>query len=58
MEIEFTKPLDPRVGWEAESYYVEQWPFDLRRQMDPTRSGDTTPVKSASVSVDRRRVFI
>ena len=27
LEIEFTKPLDPRCGWDPESYYVEQWPF-------------------------------
>ena len=57
-EIEFTKPLDPRVGWEAESYYVEQWPFDVEKQMAPARDGVRYPVKSASVSADRTQVFL
>jgi hypothetical protein len=58
LQIEFTKPLDPRAGWEADSYYLEQWPFDLSKGMSPTRDGATTPVKSASVSSDRRHVFL
>jgi hypothetical protein len=57
-EIEFTKPLDPRVGRDPESYYVEQWPFDVAKGKPPTRDGRTTPVKSASVAPDRRRVFL
>ena len=57
-EIEFTKPLDSRVGWEAESFYVEKWPFDLEKQQSPTRDGVRYPVKSASVSADRMRVFL
>ncbi|MBU0640306.1 MAG: DUF1080 domain-containing protein [Planctomycetes bacterium] len=106
-EIEFTKPLDPRCGWEADSYYIEQWPFRLssdeatERRSDggqeaepeaqarvsattgqraaeretlagasgsdgiaadgaspPTRDGVRYPVKSASVSADRKRVFL
>lgn len=57
-EIEFTKPLDPRVGWEPESYYVEQWPFDVQQGRLPKRDGIVYPVKSASVSPDRRRVFL
>ena len=56
-EIEFTKPLDPRVGWDPESYYVEQWPFDTQKKT-PLRDGSTTPVKSASVSPDRKKVFL
>jgi len=58
LELEFTKPLDPRVGWEAESYYIEQWPFDLAQGRGPVRDGTTTAVKSASVSPDRRKVFL
>lgn len=58
LEIEFTKPLDPRVGWNPESYYLEQWPFDASRGTAPTRDGSTTPVKSASVSPDRQRVLL
>jgi hypothetical protein len=81
-EIEFTKPLDPRIGWEADSYYVEQWPFGdaAGSSVQPGRSGDANgaseprpsgrdssppyrdgiryPVKSASVSPDRRKVFL
>lgn len=80
-EIEFTKPLDPRVGWEADSYYVEQWPFggrhdgtEARRHegadgsksepeaqakvTPPRRDGVRYPVKSASVSADRKHVFL
>ncbi len=58
LEIEFTKPLDLRVGWEADSYYVEQWPFDAEKGAGPTRDGSSLPVKSASVSEDRRHVFL
>jgi cytochrome c len=58
LEIEFTKPLDPRCGWEAGSYYIEQWPFDNAHGAGPTRDGAVYPVKSASVSADRNRVFL
>ncbi|MFH1747649.1 MAG: family 16 glycoside hydrolase [Planctomycetota bacterium] len=58
LEIEFTQPLDERVGWDTESYLIEQWPFDLDGGASPRRDGTTTPVKSASVSADRRRVFL
>ena len=109
-EIEFTKPLDPRVGWEADSYYVEQWPFSVEgtqagrqegtearrhagtqerrhagtearrragteqksgatagvrsepdaqaRGSAPQRDGVRYPVRSASVSADRKKVFL
>ena len=71
-EIEFTKPLDPRGGWEPESYYVEQWPFNLKSEISdstsepeaqarahaPRRDGIRYPVKSASVSADRKTVFL
>ncbi len=58
LEVVFTKPLDPRVGWDPESYYVEQWPFDIERGKPPRRDGVVYPVKSASVSADRKTVFI
>lgn len=58
LEIEFTQPLDPRVGWEAESYYIEQLPFSLDKAQPPRRDGVEYPVKSASVSPDRQRVFL
>lgn len=58
LEIEFTKPLDPRVGWERESYYVEQWPFDWEGGVGPVRDGVPVPVQSASVLGDRTKVFL
>jgi cytochrome c len=57
-EIEFTWPLSQRVGSDPESYYVEQWPFDLGKGVQPHRDGVVYPVKSASVSADRRKVFL
>jgi len=80
-EIEFTKPLNPRCGWDPESYYIEQWPFETAsdeegesepgasatgqseseaqaRAHPPQRDGIRYPVKSASVSPDRRKVFL
>lgn len=57
VELEFTQPLDPRCGWEADAYYVEQWPFDGKGGA-PARDGSTIAVKSASVSADRKRVFL
>jgi hypothetical protein len=61
-EIEFTKPLDPRCGWEPDSYYIEQWPFDLESEIPecrvPHRDGVVYPVRSASVSPDRKKVFL
>ncbi len=58
LEIELTEPLDPRCGWEADSYYVEQWPFDQDAGKPPHRDGVRYAVKSASVSADRKRVFL
>ena len=58
LEVEFTQPLDPRVGWEPDSYHVEQWSFDAAGPPLPSRDGVVYPVKSASVSEDRRRVFL
>jgi cytochrome c len=72
-ELRFTKPLDPRCGWDADSYYIEQWPFqwdgepvsDMKRGtifegtlQPPYRDGIRYPVKSASVSADRKSVFL
>lgn len=57
-EIEFTKPLDKRCGWEPETYYVEQWPFDVTKCKPPQRDGVEYPVKSATVSPDRRKIFL
>lgn len=57
LTVIFSAPLDPRCGWEADSFLIEQWPFDLVEHR-PLRDGTTSPVKSASVSADRTRVFL
>ncbi len=56
--VSFTRPLDPRCGWDPDSYYIEQWPFSIAKQQPPRRDGKVYPVKSASVSEDRRSVFL
>ena len=58
LEITFTRPLDARVGWDPAAYLVEQWPYDVATGASPTRAGVATPVRSASVSPDRRTVFL
>lgn len=61
LEIEFTQPLDRRVGWDPESYAVEQWPIvRSERGIEEVigRDGSRAAVRSASVSADRRRVFL
>ncbi|MBI5866469.1 MAG: DUF1080 domain-containing protein [Planctomycetes bacterium] len=57
-EIEFTKPLDPHCGWEADSIYVEQWPFDAEKGTAPKRDGVVYPAKSASMTEDRKTLFV
>ncbi|QOJ13813.1 MAG: DUF1080 domain-containing protein [Planctomycetia bacterium] len=58
IEITFTQPLDPGIGWETDSYYVEQWPFDAKLGRPPSRDVSRVEVRSASVSADRRSVFL
>jgi hypothetical protein len=58
LQIVFTKPLDPRVGWDRESFYIEQWPFDLEKGVAPHRDGIVYPVKGASVMPDPTRIFL
>jgi cytochrome c len=59
LSIEFTEALDSRVGWDPESYYVEQWPWrHATGEGRPTRDGSSLPVKSASVSQSGKQVFL
>jgi len=58
LELEFTRPLDPRVGWDPECYYLEQWPLDVAAGTLPRRDGTVYPVRTASVSADRTCVFL
>lgn len=58
LEIELTQPLMEGIGWETDSYYVEQWPFDAAAGKGPARDGSTVAVKSVSVSPERQTVFL
>lgn len=58
LNVCFSRPLDPRVGWEPDAYLIEQWPFDAARNQPPRRDGVAYAAKSATVSQDRRCVFI
>ena len=58
LEIEFSAPLLANIGWDPESYYLEQWPYSFEKHQAPVRDGIVTPVQSASVSTDRRKVFL
>ena len=58
-EIEFTQPLAEGVGWNPADYGVRQWWYEPT----PTYGGSkrdqaVLSVRSASVSPDRRRVFL
>ncbi len=57
LSLKFTRPLDPRVGWEPDAYHVELWPLDPRDdQAPPARPGRVLTVRHASVSADRTGV--
>lgn len=58
LEIELSQALMSDIGWEPESYYIEQWPYNFEKREAPQRDGDVTPVKSVTVSPDRRKVFL
>ena len=59
LEIEFTLPLAEGSGWDPDGYYVTRWTY----QGTQTYGGAKVlhrraPVRSATVSPDRRRVFL
>lgn len=59
LEIEFTQPLAEGAGWDPAAYHAAQWGY----QATQTYGGQKVrprlaEVKSASVSADRRRVFL
>lgn len=56
LEIEFTQPLDARCGWEPESFFIEQWPYSA--DQPPHRDGIRYPAKAASLSEDRKHIFV
>ena len=59
MEIEFTEPLEPGDGWQTSSYEVKQWYYKPTVEYGgPKMNNRTLNVKSATVSDDRKKVFL
>jgi cytochrome c len=59
VEIEFTEPLRENNGWETTDYEVEQWYYKPTAEYGgPKLDLKTMPVASASVSSDRKKVFL
>lgn len=59
MEIEFTEPLEPGDGWQTSSYEIKQWYYKPTIEYGgPKMDNRTLRVKSATVSDDRKKVFL
>jgi len=59
LELEFTQPLDERSGWDPAGYYVTQWGYQgTQTYGGPKVRHRLADVKSATVSADRRHVFL
>jgi cytochrome c len=59
MEIEFTEPLPEGAGWDISSYLVKQWWYKPTVNYGgPKMDEESMQVKSASVSADRKKVFL
>ncbi len=59
MEIEFTEPLEPGDGWQTSSYEIMQWYYKPTIEYGgPKMDNRELKVKSATVSEDRKRVFL
>lgn len=59
MEIEFTEPLPEGAGWEPYSYLVKQWWYKPTVNYGgPKMEEETLNVQSATVSADRKKVFL
>ena len=59
MEIEFTEPLREGDGWDPAQFQVEQWWYKPTPQYGgPKMDLTQMPVKSATVSADRMKVFL
>ncbi|MCB0578700.1 MAG: DUF1080 domain-containing protein [Phaeodactylibacter sp.] len=59
LEITFTEPLEPGAGWDPAAYTVQQWWYlPTSAYGGPKKDLQTLAVRSASVSEDRRRVFL
>jgi cytochrome c len=59
LEIEFTSPLAEGAGWNPAGYHVTQWGYQATQTYGgPKVRHRRAEVRSASVSPDRRRVFL
>jgi cytochrome c len=59
MEIEFTEPLREGDGWDTKHYQVQQWWYKPTAEYGgPKLDEETLAVKSATVSADRKKVFL
>lgn len=59
MEVEFTEPLREGDGWDVSSYLVKQWWYEPTVNYGgPKMDEETMNVKSATVSEDRKKVFL
>jgi cytochrome c len=59
IEIEFTEPLPPQMGWSPDRYSVEQFRYEPTPAYGgPKLDQQRLEVTSASVSDDRTRVFL
>ena len=59
LEIEFTSPLAEGAGWNPAGYHVTQWGYQATQTYGgPKVRHRRAEVRSASVSADRRRVFL
>ncbi len=59
MEITFTEPLEPGTGWLPGAYTVQQWWYKPTSSYGgPKMDLEDLTVKSATVSEDRRKVFL
>ncbi len=59
LEIEFTEPLREGDGWEPTQYEVRQWWYQPTNNYGGPKMDETAlPVRSATVSSDRKKVFL
>lgn len=59
LTIEFTEPLSKDTGWDPSSYEIQQWYYTPDANYGgPKRGLSNIPVKSATVSEDRKKVFL
>ncbi len=58
-DLELTEPIGEDLGWEPENWRIEQWRYVPTSDYGgPKVDAEVLSVRSASVSADRRRVFL